>query len=328
VSEVLCAELLAAEEVVRTMELLGRAAVTIDAERAEDLAEYYAERAAIEGEPGFPLGLSNSPTRSKRAGRWSVEAASAKLRRDLPALAPADRAKARLALMRRSVGVGARGHEAARERRGFRPDHVAFLTLTYRAGEQWEPHHIKRSLDLCRKWLKKEHGAVLRYVWVAELQEKRGARTGEGAEALVHYHAAVWLPHGVLLPFFDACGWWPHGASKVEAARDAVGYLMKYLSKGGGIKFPPGIRTHGAGGLEHAYRRAKRWLRYPSFIKARADIDDDWRPATGGGWWDPDGVLIPAEFARAWVGDRYACIRVADYGRPFNAGGPFSWVKK
>lgn len=312
------AELRHAEEV---MHLLGRALEPwhLSTEQIEAIREDAQERAAIAGEGGFPGALSNSPTRGKdqRAAERTRARASA-LRQHLRAGGGCDRLRARLALMRRSVGIAARGHEAARQRQGFRPDRAAFVTLTYRPGVEWEAQHVKEAIRRARQWLKSQHQAALRYVWVAELQQ-RGA---------VHYHAVFWLPFGVKLPAFDLAGWWPHGRTDIQTARDSIAYLMKYLSKGGGVQFPPGLRTHGAGGLEHAYRRAKRWLRYPAFIKARADIEDDWRPARGGGWWDPDGVLIPSEYARAWIGDRYACIKVADYGRPFNPVGPFSWVKK
>lgn len=240
------------------------------------------------------------------------------LRRRLGAPTGGSRLAARLALMRRSVGIAARGHEALRQRAGFRPDRVVFVTLTYRPGAEWEPEDIKRCLHRARQWLKGQWQVQLRYVWVAELQ-KRGA---------VHYHLALWLPHDARLPQFDTAGWWPHGASNIQTARDSVAYLMKYLSKGTSVAFPPGIRTHGAGGLHHDMRRAKRWLRYPAWIKARADIHDDWRPAKGGGWASPELVVIPSEYVRAWVGDRWTCVRVADYGRPFEAAGPFSWVER
>lgn len=195
---------------------------------------------------------------------------------------------------------------------------MAMVTLTYRDGADWRGMHIARALDAARKW-HTERGVSMRYVWVAELQQ-RGA---------LHYHLAFWMPHGVVMPKWDLAGWWPHGYSRGETARDAVSYLMKYLSKGTDTaRFPKGARMHGSGGVEHALRRARRWLAYPSWIKARADVHDDWRPAVGGGWSHPEGHVIPSEYVRAWLGDRWGALRVADYGRPFCADGPFTWLTR
>lgn len=248
---------------------------------------------------------------------------SDQLQASLKSFAPPSR-QGRIARMRRSVGFSARMHLA--EKPGFRSDSVVMVTATYRAGVEWQPDHVKVLMQHIRKWCKRK-GVECRYVWVGEVQTKRAAR--EGGHCL-HYHVALWLPFGYKLPMADAQGWWPHGATKTELARAAVPYLMKYFSKGsGGMVLPHGARMHGAGGLEHAMRRAKRWLGYPSFIKARADIFDDWRRAPiGGGWIDPDGVAIPSEFQRAWVGTEWQCLRVADYGRPFPADGPFSWINR
>jgi hypothetical protein len=231
---------------------------------------------------------------------------------------------ARISRMRRSVGFSARCHLA--DKPGFRSDSVVMVTATYRAGVEWEPGHVRLLMTHIRQWCKRK-GVDCRYVWVGEVQTKRAAR--EGGHCL-HYHVALWLPFGHKLPMADAQGWWPHGATKTELARAAVPYLMKYFSKGsGGMVLPDGARMHGAGGLDHSARRARRWLAYPSFIKARADIHDDWRRApVGGGWVNPEGFVIPSEFARAWLGDAWGCLRVADYGRPFPADGPFSWITR
>lgn len=203
------------------------------------------------------------------------------------------------------------------------------ITATYRAGAQWQPMHVAAWLNHIRMWCKRK-GIECRYVWVAELQEKRAARRRENAQAVVHYHVAIWLPFGVELPFSDAQGWWPHGDTRTEWARAAVPYLMKYVSKGGGeLRLPNGCRMYGVGGLEHSMRRARRWLGLPSWIKARSDIFDDWRPARGGGWRVPEGdFVIPSEFRRVWLGDAWGLLRVEDHGRPFPADGPFTWLHR
>lgn len=235
----------------------------------------------------------------------------------LGALVP-NPARQRLARLRRQVGFAARGHEAGRREAGRRDDYCAMVTLTYADVRGWAPEHLERFTDRVRHWMARR-GLSFRYVWVAELQ-RRGA---------LHYHFAVWLPCGWRLPKPDEVGWWPYGSTRIEAARDAVAYLMKYLSKGSAsVRFPGGARTHGAGGLEFSIRRARRWLGLPSFVRSRADCLDDWRRAPGGGWADPDGVVVPSEWARVVVGVRGALVRVADYGRPFHADGAFSWISR
>jgi len=291
--------------------------------QVEAMREAAAERAAIVAESGSgPYGLVTVPTTPKRidvdhcAGLVANE--SRTLRTALRAV-DSDRRKARVAGLRRAVGFSARAIGAALDRPGFRAPHVAMVTLTYHHGSEWRPEHVTRALDLLRKWMKREHGESLRYVWVAELQ-KRG---------VLHYHVALWLPSGLHVPKFDAAGWWPHGMSNVVGARKAVPYLLKYLSKGLQVAgFPKGARIHGCGGVDHTLRRARRWLGLPGFVRARSDIFDQWGRAPGGGWSDPDGTVIPSEYERAWVGDRFTLVQVADHGRPFAASGPFTWVHR
>lgn len=276
---------------------------------------------------GAQGGLVSVQTTGKRAPEHQATRLAAEaMRAQLGGFIPAARAS-RVARMRRGVGFSARAHLA--ERPGFRSDRVAMVTATYRAGAEWKPGHVKAWLTHVRKWCQRR-GLECRYVWVAELQEKRASRSGEGARAVVHYHVALWLPYGVNLPFSDAQGWWPHGDTRTEWARAAVPYLMKYMSKGSDrLRLPHGCRMHGAGGLEHSMRRAKRWLGLPGFVRARSDVHDDWRHVRGGGWLVPEGdFVVPSEFRRAWLGDGWGLIRVHDYGRPFQADGPFTWLKR
>lgn len=221
-----------------------------------------------------------------------------------------DPRKSRIAGMRRGVGFAARGIIATDALPGWRPSYPVFVTLTYANVHDWDAEHIGGFLQAVRRYARSAGwppGRHVRYVWVAEVQ-RRGA---------IHYHVMLWLPAGESLPKPDQAGWWPHGASNIQAARSPVGYLMKYLSKGGAAPaLPRGARCHGCGGLEHAIRRARRWLALPGFVRARADINSDWRRASGGGWVDPDGVVIPSEYARVYVGTRWHLVRVVDYGRP------------
>ena len=193
------------------------------------------------------------------------------------------------------------------------------ITLTYADGDDWRPLHVKRLLDHVRLWCKKR-GIACRYVWVGELQQ-RGA---------IHYHIALFVPHGTRLPMPDKQGWWTHGSTRIEVARNAVPYLMKYLSKGitpDDLDFPKGARVYGVGGLEHSLRRARRWLGLPAFVQARSSIDDDWRRAEGGGWHDPQRNHWASEYEGCIVAGVRGVVRVRDHGRPFEAAGPFSWCR-
>lgn len=321
-------------------------------DEAEAEREAAAERAAIvaEGSGGAVgiRGLVSVPTTHTDAPTYRAREAARALRARLRC-PESVASKQRVARLRCKVGMAARAMQAGSKRNGFRPDYCAMLTLTYARVDAWRPEHLTRFVTTLRNWMHRQ-GVTLRYVWVAEVQ----------ARDAIHYHFALWLPEGFTIPKVDlplgevrqsgscrAAGkalqaegpfmrtvdrpWWPHGFSRIEAARDAVGYLMNYLQKDkfrDAERLPDGARMHGAGGLEVVYRRARRWVTLPGFVRARSDVFDAWLPATGGGWWSPDGHCIPSEYERAWTGDRYGCVRVLDHGRPFEAHGPFTWLHR
>lgn len=162
----------------------------------------------------------------------------------------------RLRRMRRSVQISTAEH-AARLPDGFRWQ-AKFVTLTYRGVADWRPWHVRDYLQRLRVWMRRRR-VDLRYVWVAELQ-RRGA---------VHYHLVVWVPHGFRVPLPDSSGMWPHGSSNIQDARHPVAYLAKYASKGtpDGEKFPPGLRTHGVGGLGAAGRVARAFHMLPAWLR-------------------------------------------------------------
>jgi hypothetical protein len=94
-------------------------------------------------------------------------------------------------------------------------------------------------------------------VWVLE-QTKAGVS---------HYHLVLWLPRGLTPPKPDKQGWWCHGLTRVEWARNPVAYLVKYASKAKAAEgFPPGARlfgVRGLGELTQCYRYEMRpfWLK-------------------------------------------------------------------
>lgn len=228
-----------------------------------------------------------------------------------------DKELSRVTRLRKSVGVAAK----LLHNMGVRRDRMVMVTLTYRGdNSQWKPDHMSRYMTNVRNWYKRLTGKTLRYVWVAELQER----------GVIHYHAVFWLPPGVTMPKADKRGWWPHGMSKTELARKPIGYLMSYVSKiqtKNVGRFPHGARISGHGGLDQSGRDIRRWVLWPAYLQGNAAVGERWRPAPGGGYWNlDDGRILAAEFAP--TGGGFASfIRVRTHPRAIEASGPFSWVK-
>lgn len=137
------------------------------------------------------------------------------------------------------------------------PHHrAAMVTLTYRDEVAWAPRHISQFLGAVREWMRRR-GYKPRYVWVLE-------KTQRGRP---HYHVLLWLPRREKLPKPDARGWWPHGLTRCEFARRAVGYIAKYASKAQDAFKVRGARLYGVGGIdcggrdELSWWRLSRWLR-------------------------------------------------------------------
>lgn len=134
-----------------------------------------------------------------------------------------------------------------RGRSGFRK---LFVTLTYAANTRGNKRDVSECINRMRQWAGRL-GVQVRYVWVAEVQ-KRGA---------LHYHLLIWLPRALHLPKLDKRGWWPHGMTKVETARNPVGYLCKYASKcrpDDLKRLRKGTRLYGYGGGWSAWRETLR----------------------------------------------------------------------
>ena len=182
-------------------------------------------------------------------------------------------------------------------RGGFRIEPV-MITLTYQRVDQPRPEDVRTFIDHIRKWMKRR-GETFRYAWVGELQ-KRGA---------LHYHIVIWMPHGMRLPKPDVfrqlqrgpmgpgdigpqphTAWWPHGWSRIEKARNAVGYIAKYASKlkssinYSGQTIPRGFRIFGIGGLDSEDRSKRSWCNLPGWLRDRTVPDDRCKRIIGGGW--------------------------------------------
>lgn len=209
-----------------------------------------------------------------------------------------DPVESRITRMKRGTITTARLHQEAMtfQRVRFK---TAMLTLTYKPGVEWQPHHISDLIkcirEYCRRWRIEFRG-----VWVAELQQ-RGA---------VHFHLLFWLPFGVTLPKPDKRGWWPHGMTQWMWIRKPLRYITKYVSKGSGDHhFPKGLRLYGGFGLGKQQKMQRRWWMLPGYIRQRfTDWQDDVSRAARGFVVRSTGEHVNSlykfmgmEFGRAWI---------------------------
>lgn len=182
-----------------------------------------------------------------------------------------------------------------------------FVTLTYADDWDWRPDQISRYLTICREWARRR-GFSLRYVWVLELT-KRGRP---------HYHVVFWVPRSLTMPKADKRGWWRCGFTKTERARNPVGYLVKYASKGASADsdIPFGARLWGAGGLtcsqlrERSVHMAPMWVRQLVPLSEGVRRKDGWwfNSTTGWGYRSPWDVRLRGDgrfelFFRGWTHD-------------------------
>lgn len=195
-----------------------------------------------------------------------------------------DPLQARANRLKKSVITSARLHDQEAKAGSFRGAWY-FLTLTYRDGSDSSPRHISDLLKRMRGHFNRTRarrsrwqGQSFRYVWVGELTQRLRP----------HYHVMVWVPTGMWYGQVDHRGWWPHGSSNIEKARNCVGYLAKYASKFTSVTagaFPKGFRTHGCGGLGDESKRELRWWKAAKEAREVLGEAADIRK-TKGGWFD------------------------------------------
>lgn len=170
----------------------------------------------------------------------------------------------RVRRMRRVVIRSAEVSRLGIERSGGR-HHAVLITLTYRPGVLWTGRHMSAFCACLRVWLDR-HGVARRYQWVMELQKS----------GVPHYHLLLWLPKRLQLPKPDKAGWWRHGFSRIERARSAVGYLVKYASKGLGDpssgEIPAGARLFGCANAADERHDVKR-ARLPIWLERQTDYE-------------------------------------------------------
>lgn len=165
------------------------------------------------------------------------------------------------------------------------------LTLTYKPEVDWAPGQVSTVVRHIRQYLRRK-GIEMRFVWVQEFTKK----------GRPHYHMLLWLPLGVTLPKPDKRGWWPCGMTKIEWARNAVGYIAKYASKGDSLAQPAkGARMHGNGGLTDEALLEQRWWKLPDWVRHKAIPAERVRRApvgTGGGFLNPESGEV---YKSPWV---------------------------
>lgn len=218
-----------------------------------------------------------------------------------------DQEAMRLKRLKKNVITSARYH--CRDLQGQRFK-ACMVTLTYREDADWDAKQISRYLDCVKQWLKRR-GHPCRYVWVYELT-KRGRP---------HYHVLFWLPKGLSMPKADKRGWWRQGMTQTVWARNAVGYLAKYASKGNGEQvIPKGVRLYGIGGLSATSRLNRAWWNLPTGVRAWGFPSDRWRRAPGGGWASrSSGEWRPSQWSVLLVGGRvFAAPRLQPMPSPFD----------
>lgn len=198
--------------------------------------------------------------------------------------------------MRRNVLASSNMMNAEVERNKAYRHKAMFLTFTYRKNVEPAPDHMTRLWTNYRNWCKRI-GIDSKYVWVAELHKS----------GRLHYHAIVWLPLHIKLPYFDLyrlvgapayhgigprrmVAWWPHGMTNTKRARSPVGYLAKYASKAVRSigdeehSFPRGLKVYGVGGLDKDQKQIRRFINLPAWLAERVGPHEPVKRITGGGW--------------------------------------------
>jgi hypothetical protein len=183
--------------------------------------------------------------------------------------------------LKKSVITSARLHDDEATKGSTRGSWY-MLTTTYANGSVSSARDISDLLKRIRRYFDRvvrlkyrSFRPVFRYLWVGELTKR----------LVPHYHVLIWIPRGVFIPKVDNKGWWPHGSTQIEKARNAVGYLAKYASKFCGAAaaaFPKGFRTHGVGGLNDESKRELRWWKAPLDARNALGSDADIRKQPGG----------------------------------------------
>lgn len=229
-----------------------------------------------------------------------------------PSFITVDPVKKRLSRMRKSVITSARLHCEDLQKGGFRFQ-ALMLTTTYAPESEWGARDVTGLVRCIREWCRRR-SIEFRYHWVLEL-------TKAGRP---HYHLLMFVPRGVMLPKPDKRGWWRLGFTRIERARNAVGYLAKYASKGAtALAMPAGARLHGGGGLEPQSRAERSWWMLPQWVRSQVKPEDRTTKVTGGFLARASGEFFASPWqivgrCPEWSWVRLAAISPLPNGVPLN----------
>lgn len=150
-----------------------------------------------------------------------------------------------------------------------------FFTITYRDGVQWESKQISNFIKNYREFVKRKFDKThkLTYIWTAENNKDR---------EYIHYHGIIWIPNGLLPPKPDKKGWWKHGYSNVQRARNPAAYIAKYIGKSNeSLKLPKRARTYT---INVRHLMDISYLRCPSWLCYYSKFGDKLQRVIGYGW--------------------------------------------
>ena len=216
--------------------------------------------------------------------------------------------------LKHSVITSARLHDQEAKAGAFRGAWY-FLTLTYREGSDSSPRDVSELLKRMRGHFNRTRAGrsrwdreSFRYVWVGELTQRLRP----------HYHIMLWVPKGMYFGKVDQRGWWPHGSTQIEKARNCVGYLAKYASKFTPLTagaFPKGFRTHGMGGLNAESKRELRWWKASKEAREHLGTDADIRKCKGGWFNRLTGEFWPSPWKVTFIfGRTFAWKEITNEG--------------
>jgi hypothetical protein len=210
-------------------------------------------------------------------------------------------ARRRIRRMRRVVVAGSQASVAQFSGRGERY-RVLFVTLTYRENAEWDRKQIARYVQRVRDRALSQ-GYAVSYQWVLELT-KRGRP---------HYHVIWYVPAECFLRQADRAGDWGQGFSQTARAKNPVGYVIKYASKGADScqlgTIPRHARLFGVGGASYDERHATHRAGLPLWLDASLHPDARGRRVVRAGWVDTvTGEIHPSPFRVRWDRDDFGLV--------------------
>lgn len=148
------------------------------------------------------------------------------------------------------------------------------LTLTYDDSKNFSPKHISRFMGHFRDKFKRM-GLRFSYIWTLECS----------AKGILHYHALIWIPRTFALCLKDMGRLWPHGVSRIEAARSPCSWV-KYITKFEVMMtlLPPKARSYGYGGLDILGKQEIARAAWPCWLRRIVPASEYAVRRKGGGW--------------------------------------------